>query len=58
VSPHNDVAVTLVLRYASPGLAVREIPSSERQFVAVMRLQHTDVGKELVELGVNCAKGT
>jgi len=58
VSPHNDVAVTLVLQYVSPGLAVREVPSSERQFVAVARLQHSDAEKDLVELGVNCAKGT
>jgi hypothetical protein len=58
VNPHNDVAVTLVLRYASPGLAMREVPSSDRQFVAVVRLQHVDAEKELVESGVNCAKGT
>jgi hypothetical protein len=58
VNPHNDVAVTLVLRYASPGLATREVPSSDRQFVAVMRLQHVDAEKQLVGMGVNCAKGT
>lgn len=40
VSPGNDVAVTLVLRYELPGLATREAPSSERQFVALTRLRH------------------
>ena len=58
VNPQNDVAVTLVLRYESPGLATREVPSSDRLFVAVTRLQHVDAEKEVVKMGaVSCAKG-
>jgi hypothetical protein len=59
VNPHNDVTVTLALRYESPGLASREHPSSDRQFVAVMRLQQVDAEKRLLQMGVvNCEKGT
>jgi hypothetical protein len=58
VNSQNDVAVTLALRYESPGLDSREVPSTDRQFVAVLRLQQVDAEKHLVEMGVKCAKGT
>jgi hypothetical protein len=60
VNPQNDVALTLVLRYESPGLATREAPSSDRQFVALMRLRLRpgEAAKHLAPMGVKCAKGT
>jgi hypothetical protein len=58
VNPQNDVALTLVLMYQSPGLATREAPSSDRQFVALTRLRQGDAEKHLAQMGVKCAKGT
>jgi hypothetical protein len=55
VNQRNNVAVILVLRYESPGLTTQMVPSSDRQFVAVMRLRHHDVAKELAGIGVRCA---
>jgi hypothetical protein len=58
VNPENNLAVTLVLRYESPGLATRETPSSDRQFVAILRLRQANAEKHLAQLGATCAKGT
>jgi hypothetical protein len=58
VNRQNDVAVTLVLRYESPGLTDRETPSTNRQFVVLTRLRQMDADKELAPLRVKCARGT
>jgi hypothetical protein len=58
VNAKNDEAVTLVLRYESPGLSTRDVPSSDDQFVALTRLRHIDAENQLFgKMGLRCATG-
>jgi hypothetical protein len=58
VNLQNDERVTLVLSYTSPGLAIRDTPASNQQFVAIVRLRQVVADKYLTEMGVKCANGT
>jgi hypothetical protein len=56
VNSQNDEAVTLLLRYESPGLSTREAPSTDDQFVAVTRLRHPGADKHFEAMGAKCVK--
>ncbi len=55
-SPSNDTEVTVAIKYDSPGIARRDLPASDRQYVAVIRHKVPDAQKFLAELGVKCNK--
>ena len=57
VSPRNDVAVTLMLRYTSAGLEYRAVPDNERQFVVLLRRKSKNAEKALGQIGAKCEKG-
>ncbi len=54
VSRSNDVAVTVLLRYSSPGLREHIVPDSNRQFVAVIRHRMPNAAQELAKTGAKC----
>lgn len=58
VSPRNDVAVTVLIRYTSTGLTYRAAPDNERQSVVVLRRKSKNAEKELGEIGATCDKRT
>ena len=55
VSTQNDTAVTVLLKYASPGATTtRPTPASDRQFVAVVRIKVPDAKATLAGMGIAC----
>jgi hypothetical protein len=58
LSRSGDVAVTVLLKYTSPGLGQRERPDSDRQFVVVLRHGGSKLSAELASIGVSCEAGT
>ena len=58
ISPNNDAVVTLVLRYESPGLSEREVPTNDRQLVTLIRLRTANPQEHLDHLGATCTKVT
>lgn len=58
VNPRNDSIITLVLMYSSSGLAERQTPATNRQFVAITRQRHVAARQEMEKRGIKCADGT
>jgi hypothetical protein len=54
ISPQNDMAVTVLLRYESQGIAYRERPDNDEQFVAVIRHRVANAAAFLADLKVTC----
>jgi hypothetical protein len=56
ISPQNDRAITLLMRYESKGAQYRKRPDNQEQFVAVIQHWTADAAGWLANLDVQCPK--
>jgi len=57
VTPKNDVAVFVLLKYRSKGSARREKPDNEKQFVAVIKYTMPNANTVFAPFEVSCEPG-